>query len=358
MPRTFQTLHDILAHGADTVIDVRSPAEFAKDHIPGAINLPALSNDQRAEIGTMYVQDSAFRARKKGAALVARNVADHLDGPLRDKDGGWQPLVYCWRGGQRSGSFASILSQIGWRAETVAGGYQTFRRLVNQYLYDHPLPHDIILLDGNTGTGKTAMLARLSAQGIQTIDLEGLANHRGSLFGKMHGGQPSQRGFETALAVALTRCDPTRPVVVEAESSKIGKVNLPPSLWTKMCTAPRIMITASLATRAAFLANAYADVTADTADMRRRLQPLRYVRGHATVDAWEAMLEADDLTALAGSLMATHYDTAYAKSRDGQTFDLLGTLHVDALHTDGLDTATAAIIDLVNRANVSAPSDP
>ena len=106
--------------GFDTIIDVRSPAEFAEDHVPGAINLPVLSDEERARVGTIYVQDSPLKVRKIGAALVARNAAIHIEGPLADMDGGWQPLVYCWRGGQRSGSFASILSQIGWRAEVVA----------------------------------------------------------------------------------------------------------------------------------------------------------------------------------------------------------------------------------------------
>jgi len=252
MPLTFATLSDILAHGADTVIDVRSPAEFAEDHIPGATNLPALSNAERAEVGTIYKQVSPFKARKVGAALVARNVAAHLQGPLADKQGGWQPLVYCWRGGQRSGSFASILQQIGWRADTVTGGYQSYRRLVAGMLHDTPLPHGkLILLDGNTGTGKTALLAKLRDRGVQTLDLEGMANHRGSLLGAMDAAQPAQKAFESRIAAALTGCSPDKPVVLEAESSKIGRLSLPPSLWTAMCAAPRIMVTASLQTRAA-----------------------------------------------------------------------------------------------------------
>ena len=357
MPRTFTKLIDILAHGADTIIDVRSPAEFAEDHVPGAINLPALSNTQRAEIGTMYVQDSAFEARKKGAALVARNVADHLDGPLRDKDGSWQPLIYCWRGGQRSGSFASILQQIGWRAETVAGGYQTFRRLVHAYLYDDPLPHRFVLLDGNTGTGKTALLAHLKERGIQTIDLEALANHRGSLLGAMPDEQPAQKGFETALATALITCDPTKPVVLEAESSKIGKLNLPQGLWRAMCAAPRIMVTANLADRAQFLAQTYADISADPARLTARLQPLRYVRGHAVVDDWESSLKAGDLTGLSAALMSEHYDPAYAKSRSAQAVRLLGTVHAETLCDVGLQTAAAQITALINQstATLSAP---
>ncbi|MFN5828613.1 MAG: tRNA 2-selenouridine(34) synthase MnmH, partial [Rhodobacterales bacterium] len=222
MAVTLASLTQVAALGFDDVIDVRAPAEWAEDHIPGAVNLPVLDDAERARVGTIYKRENPFRARKVGAALVARNAAAHLEGPLADKPGGWRPLVYCWRGGQRSGSFASILSQIGWRVETVAGGYKTYRSLVVQALYDAPVPSRVIVLDGNTGTAKTELLALMAERGVQVIDLEGLANHRGSLFGGRAGGQPSQKGFESRLAMALAALDPTRPLVVEAESSKIG----------------------------------------------------------------------------------------------------------------------------------------
>lgn len=347
MPITYETLSAILNHGFDTVIDVRSPAEFSADHIPGAINLPALSNAQRAQVGTIYTQVSAFDARKIGAAMVARNVADHIDTHLHTRDGAWRPLVYCWRGGQRSGSFASILQQIGWRAETVKGGYQSFRRLVHATLYETPLPHRIILLDGNTGTAKTDILARLSARGVQTLDLERLAAHRGSLLGAVAGGQPAQKGFDTRLATALCALDPARVVVVEAESSKIGSINLPEQLWWAMCAAPRILIDAPIAARSAYLATAYADMIADHAELRARLQPLRHIRGHAQVAQWETLLAANDYTALAASLMADHYDPAYAKSRRIAERDVLGTVHAPTLDAAGQEHAADAIMRLV-----------
>ena len=173
MSIAFQTLSDLAAHGFDTVIDVRSPAEFAEDHVPGAINLPVLDDAERARIGTIFKQDSPFAARKLGAALVARNAARHLETALADKPGGWRPLIYCWRGGQRSGSFATILQQVGWRAEVIDGGYRSYRRLVTQAMHDTPLRHRLVLLDGNTGTAKTDLLKLLAAQGNQTVDLEG-----------------------------------------------------------------------------------------------------------------------------------------------------------------------------------------
>ncbi len=341
MKTSFASLTDILNHGFDTVIDVRSPAEFAEDHVPGAINLPALSNDERARVGTIYVQEAPFKARKIGAALVARNVAGHLDGPLKDIEGSWRPLVYCWRGGQRSGSFASILSQIGWRAEVIEGGYQSFRNLVHDVLYDNAVPHRLILLDGNTGTAKTDILHRLRAQGVQVLDLEGLANHRGSLLGEMDGGQPAQKGFETALACALVDLDPTRPTIVEAESSKVGERVVPPSLWAAMKAAPRIEIDAPLDARARYLADAYADVSANSVGLTAKLEILRRHRG-SLVDGWLALLNAGEFEQLARALMDEHYDPTYRSGRTKHGATVLNRFEV-------ADLGEAARADLADQ---------
>ncbi len=315
MPLTLTSLRQVLDLDHDDIIDVRAPAEWAEDHLPGAISLPVLDDEERARVGTIYKQESPFRARKIGAALVAKNAARHLEGALADKPGGWRPLLYCWRGGQRSGSFASILSQIGWRVETVAGGYKSYRTLVAQTLYDTPLPSPLVVLDGNTGTAKTELLALMAGQGVQVIDLEGLANHRGSLFGGRAGGQPSQKAFEGRLALALTRLDPARPVVVEAESSKIGTLSLPPRLWRTMVVAPRISVAAPLAERAGYLSRAYADLTADPAELARVIGKLRPFHAADQIVCWQAMAAAGAFAPLAEELMARHYDPRYAKQR-------------------------------------------
>ncbi len=344
MPIVFDSLDAILNHGFDTVIDVRSPAEFALDHVPGAINLPALDNAQRAAVGTMYKQVSPFDARKVGAGMVVRNIADHIDGPLASKTGAWRPLVYCWRGGQRSGVFRTILSEIGWRAETVQGGYQTFRRLVNRYLYDRPLPHRLVLLDGNTGTAKTAILPRLAARGVQVLDLEGLACHRGSLLGAMPGGQPAQKAFETNLAFALQGLDPNIPVVVEAESSKIGRLTLPPSLWQAMLAAPRIVLNVPLAARATYLTQAYREVIADPQVVADRLRPLRRVRGHAVVDRWVGLSQDGALEDLSLALMQDHYDPAYDKSRRIDEREVIRVVEAAALDDAGQERVADAVV--------------
>ena len=349
MPIAFPTFTALMAHGFDTLIDVRSPAEYALDHIPGAINLPALSNAERATVGTIYKQVSAFDARKIGAVMVARNVAAHVEGPLAQHDGAWRPLVYCWRGGQRSGSFATILQQIGWRADTVQGGYMTYRRLVSAALYDTPLAHRLILLDGYTGTAKTDILARLARRGIQVIDLEGLAQHRGSLLGGMPGGQPAQKRFESRLASALVGLDPAKPVVVEAESSKIGERVIPPMLWQAMCAAPRLVIEAPLAARADWLLTAYADMIADPALLKQRLLPLRQHRPGPVVDNWLALIDRGEFGALTLALMAEHYDLAYAKSRRQSDRVQAGVVRVERLDDAGRDQAADALAWLIDR---------
>lgn len=322
--------------GFDAVIDVRSPSEFVEDHVPGAINLPVLSDAERARVGTIYIQDSPFLARKIGAALVARNAAGHIEGALSGFDGGWQPLVYCWRGGQRSGSFASILSQIGWRAETLTGGYQSYRRLVVTRLYDDPFPAPVVLLDGNTGTAKTEVLHLLAARGVQVIDLEGLANHRGSALGGQ-GDQPSQKAFDSALAAQVSGLDPARPVVIEAESSRVGKLNIPKSVFDAMKAAKRLRITAPVAARAEYLTRAYADVTSDPAGLSARMEPLMRMQGREKVAQWKALVHAGQYTDLAEALIRDHYDPGYQKARARQVAGV-----EDIFETKGLGVSDLA----------------
>jgi tRNA 2-selenouridine synthase len=313
-PVTLTALSDLAGLSADTVIDVRSPSEYAEDHLPGAINLPVLSDAERAEVGTIYKQVSPFDARKLGGALVARNTAGHLDGPLADRQGAWQPLVYCWRGGQRSGAFATILDQVGWRVQLLRGGYKSYRRLVVARLYDDPLSHRLRILDGGTGTAKTRLLHHLAESGAQVLDLEGLARHRGSVLGGMPGGQPEQKMFESQLAMALVRLDPERVTWVEAESSKIGARLVPPTLWAAMVAASRLRVEAPLEERAAYLARAYSDLIEDPETLRRQIDLLRPFHSTETIEGWHTFADAGEWQALARGLMADHYDARYAKS--------------------------------------------
>lgn len=350
MKLTLTEIAQLATLPVDTLIDARSPAEYAEDHLPGAINLPSLSDDERAEVGTIYVQDDRFKARRVGAALVARNVAAHLEGPLSAKDGSWRPLVYCWRGGQRSGSFASILDQIGWRVSLLDGGYRAYRRLVVNMLYEAELALTPVLLDGNTGTAKTRLLELLEAQGVQVIDLEGLANHRGSALGARPGGQPTQKLFEGRLAQRIAALDPARPVVIEAESHKVGTRIVPPSLWTAMKNAPVIRVTAPVAARAAYLATAYGDMTGQPGALKQNLDLLRHLRGHETVDHWQRMVDAQDFTALARELIVQHYDPGYENARARHDLATPQTVDLDTLDDAGLTAALPGLIDAIKRA--------
>jgi tRNA 2-selenouridine synthase len=347
MAITLTSLADLPAFDFDDIIDVRAPAEFAEDHLPGAISLPVLDDAERARVGTIYKQVSPFTARKVGAALVARNAALHLEGPLADRPGGWRPLVYCWRGGQRSGSFATILGQIGWRVETLVGGYKTWRGLVVKAVYDTPVPAPVVVLDGNTGSAKTDILNLLPGLGVQVIDLEGIARHRGSLFGNL-GPQPSQKAFEGALALALARLDPTRPVVVEAESSKIGNCRLPPEIWKAMVAAPRIAIAAPRAARAEYLARAYGDLTADATRLTATVDLLRPAHPREVIEGWQALAASGDFQTLADSLMERHYDPRYGKHRERMAVPL-AEVPAPRLLPEDLPGIAAAVVAAVGK---------
>ncbi|MEO1422480.1 MAG: tRNA 2-selenouridine(34) synthase MnmH [Pseudomonadota bacterium] len=350
MALTFPTLSALADAPFDEIIDVRSPAEFAEDHVPGAISLPVMSNAERARVGTIYVQESRFVARKLGAAIVARNVAAHIDAHFTHKPTGYRPLVYCWRGGQRSGAMATILGQIGWRVETVDGGYRSYRRLVADRLYNRPLGLNLVLLDGNTGCAKTDLLHLLAARGVQMIDLEGLAHHRGSVFGGYADApQPAQKGFESALAQAIEALDPARPVVVEAESNKIGSVLLPPTLWEAMRAAPRVEVRAAIAERARYLTGRYADIVADPDRLTDLIGRLGRLHPKDRIEEWHALGVAGDHAALAESLMVHHYDPTYQRSR-GRWPGAVVALEVRSLDAQGLATAADRLAPMVAEA--------
>ena len=332
----------------DAIIDVRSPGEFEEDRIPGAINLPVLSNEERAEVGTIYVQESRFKARRIGAAHVARNVARHIETALADKPAKFRPLVYCWRGGMRSGSMATILSQIGWRVGVLNGGYKTWRRDVVEGLRREDRPLNIILLDGQTGTAKSGILAQLSSLGVQTIDLETHATHRGSVFGGFAGRpQPTQKCFESLIWRELRELDPARPIVIEAESLRIGAREVPPVLWRQMLAAPRITVAAAPNVRARYLVRAYHDVVSNKAEIERAITSLAPFHRKTQVEEWRAMAATDEFEALAESLMRLHYDPLYDRGRKRTNAAPLPSLALDRLDEEAIASAAKEIAEIV-----------
>ena len=330
----------------DAIIDVRSPAEFADDHMPGAISLAVLSNEERAKVGTIYKQESPFRANRIGGAIVARNIAHHLETALADKPKSWRPLVYCWRGGMRSNAMATILSSVGWPTGVVKGGYRTWRREVVEGLdCDEPLL-PVHLIDGQTGTGKTALLHALAEQGGQVIDLEGLANHRGSAFGDMGDGtQPAQRLFETEIWDQLRRMDLSKPVFVEAESALVGQRRVPRRLWRSMLAAPRIEMHMSLDVRADFLVRTYTDIIAEAPRLAAAIGKLKGIQSKETIEAWLALAGQKNFMELARQLMQQHYDPLYARSRKRREDDVVSVLELKDLSAESLTKVAQGLLD-------------
>ena len=307
-------VHD--RHGFDTLIDARSPAEFAIDHIPGAINCPVLDNEERRIVGTIYKQTGAFEARRVGGAMVAANLARHLRERFADKPANWKPLVYCWRGGLRSGSMTTWLRLVGWDAQQLAGGYKSWRRYVIDTIEERAPTLPLVVVCGATGSAKTRVLHALAAQGRQTLDLEGLACHKGSLLGALPGvPQPSQTAFETAIAAVLEAVDPSQPLFVEGESRRIGRLNVPLPLVERMRSSPVVEVCVPHAARLDYLLRDYAYLGDEPAWLAGQFEPLKPLHGKEVITAWQAMAMAGDLPQLFSELATRHYDPAYARSQ-------------------------------------------
>ena len=313
----------------DTIIDARSESEFALDHLPLAVNWPTLNDQERHAIGTMYVQVNAFEAKKRGAAIAARNIAAHIDREVIDKPKDWKPLTYCWRGGKRSGSLALILDQIGFRVTLLEGGYKAFRAAMLLDIARVVPGLQFRVVCGTTGSGKTRLLQALQAQGAQVIDLEALANHRSSVLGAIPGvAQPSQKRFDTLVWDALRRFDPTRPVFVESESKKVGNVAVPMPLIEAMRASPCLNLILPDPERVALLVEDYSFFVQDAELFCSRLDVLIEFRGRAVVEAWKASVRAGMNEAVVQSLLTEHYDPGYLQSmrRNFTQFPLAQTL--------------------------------
>jgi len=299
----------------DAILDARSPAEFAQDHLPGARSLPVLGDDERARIGTIYKQESPFEAKRQGAALVSRNIARHLEGPLAGQPRGWRPLVYCWRGGKRSGAFAHVLREVGWDARTLEGGYQAYRRWIVEQLAQRPGEFRFRVVHGATGSGKSRLLHALARAGAQVLDLEALAAHRGSVLGNLPGQpQPPQKLFESRLYAALAALAPSQPVFVEGESRKIGQIQVPEALITAMRASECVLLEADAPTRVALLMEEYRHFFGDPASLGAQLDCLAPLHGRERVESWKALAAQGAFDALVARLLEEHYDPAYRRS--------------------------------------------
>jgi tRNA 2-selenouridine synthase len=341
----------------DEIIDVRTPLEFAEDHVPGAINAPVLSNEERVIVGTMY-KDSPFEATRVGAALAAHNIARHLETTFADRPRNWRPLIYCWRGGKRSGSMTAMFNMIGWRARQLEGGYKAYRHTVVDALGSLPRAFRYIVLAGPTGSGKTRLLKALGAVGAQILDLEGLAAHRGSLLGALPTrSQPSQKSFDTALVQTLHALDAEQPVFVEAESRRIGAITLPVSLVEQLHDAACIVVEVKREERVALLLEEYGHLLDDQAYFREQLVKLTPLHGRERIERWCRMLDQGCRAELSEALIAEHYDPAYTRSTRRHYPKLAKSLHFAFEPMTG-DAPTQARALLAKLQTMSAASEP
>lgn len=312
------SFEDVLSRldGFDAIIDARTPAEFALDHLPGAINCPVLDDAQRIEVGTLYKQVNAFEAKKVGAAMVAKNIAHHIETLWRDKPRDWHPLIYCWRGGNRSGAMAHILAKIGWPAIQLDGGYKAYRNYVSQALAQEPAVQFKVIC-GTTGSGKSRLLEVLRGIGAQVLDLEQLAAHRGSVLGNLPSQpQPTQKAFESAIWQCLRHFDASRPVFVESESKKVGNLRVPEAVMEKMRASPCIALELSRPNRVRLLMEDYEHFALNPAILNPQLDCLLSLHGREKIGRWHDMANTGRMPELVEELLVDHYDPAYLRSID------------------------------------------
>jgi len=335
----------------DAIIDVRSPAEFAEDHLPGAINCPVLDNDERAQVGLMYKTVGAFEAKKLGAALVAKNIAHHIQSRFLDTPQSWKPLVYCWRGGNRSGAMALILARIGWPVAQLHGGYKAYRNHVNTEMAALPRAFVFNVLCGPTGSGKSRLLRVLHGQGAQVLDLEQLAAHRGSVLGDLPAAaQPSQKRFESLLWEALRGFDPKRPVFIEAESKKVGKLRVPDALMDSMRASPCIRVELPIGQRVDLLMREYAHFVAQPALLNAQLDFLIPLHGRKIIAHWQQLALSGNMPELVAALLHRHYDPVYLQSirRNFSRLDQARTLTLPDISNDAFQHAARQLSAAAN----------
>jgi tRNA 2-selenouridine synthase len=341
----------------DAIIDARTPAEYALDHIPGAVSAPVLDDAERAEVGTLYKQVSPFEAKKLGAALIAKNVARHIEMTFGKNDKAWRPLIYCWRGGKRSGAMAHILREVGWDARTLEGGYRAYRRWVVDQLATVPGEAEFVVVHGPTGSGKSRFLGALRKAGAQVLDLEALAAHRGSVLGGLPGEpQPSQKWFESQLLAALEQFDRARPVFAEGESKKIGEIQVPEALMARMRASRCVVLDTPLDARVTLLLDEYRHFLSDRAALDAQLDCLVALHGGERIGEWKALAAAGKWREFVERLLVQHYDPAYRRSSMRNFAELQ---HAPVVKIESADEAAFAraarnITDVVRNSAVEA----
>ena len=330
----------------DTIIDVRSPSEFEIDHIVGAINCPILYDDERQKVGTIYKQISSFKAKIIGSSLSAKNIAFHIEKEFLEKKGSWKPLIYCWRGGQRSKAFSIVLSEVGWRTYQLSGGYKEYRNDIIKYLDNIGMKLKIILISGKTGSAKTKILHSIRDQGAQILDLEGLARHKGSLLGAIPNlKQPSQKFFESLLFYEINKLNLKKNIFIEAESSKVGNVHIPKSIWSNMILSKRIEVVADVNTRAKFLIDDYQYMCKNPILIKPIIKGLKTRLSNNLIDSWEKLIDEKKWFELTKSFLENHYDSSYSSNTIKNDRKVIRELQATTLNNDDIKNIAKIIIN-------------
>ena len=330
----------------DTIIDVRSPSEYEIDHIVGSINCPILYDDERQKVGTIYKQISSFKAKIIGSSISAKNIAYHIEKEFLEKKGSWKPLIYCWRGGQRSKAFSIVLSEVGWRTYQLSGGYKEYRNDIIKYLNNTGMKLKIILVSGKTGSAKTRILQSIKDQGGQILDLEGLARHKGSLLGSIPNlKQPSQKLFESLLFYEINKLNLKKYIFIEAESSKVGNVHIPKSIWSNMILSKRIEVVADVNTRAKFLIDDYHYMCENPVLIKPMIKGLKSRLSNDLIDSWEKLIDEKKWFELTKSFLENHYDSSYSSNTIKNDRKVLKEVHATTLNNDDIKKIAKIIIN-------------
>lgn len=317
-------IHDFMSESAGHLtLDVRSQREYETGHIPHALNLPLFNNEERAKVGTTYKQVGKEKAIEQGLDIVGPKMGDfvrYVKPLVRDK----KIFVHCWRGGMRSGSMAWLFSQMGYEVCTLSGGYKAYRRYV---LDDLARPRRLAIIGGRTGSGKTELLHLLRERGEQILDIEGLANHRGSAFGAIGlAPQPATEHFENLMHLQLSQLDDSRRIWLEDESKNTGSCVITDGFWKQMRTAPLYVIDMEREARVTRLVRDYSSL--DAAALEASIRQIEKRLGNEAMKQAIAALHSGDHTTVV-RLTLHYYDKAYDHSLTNRAAHTIKRIHTD-----------------------------
>lgn len=309
-----------------TTLDVRSPGEFASGHVPGAINLPLFDDEERAEVGTLYKNSGRDAAVLRGLKLAGQKMADLVVQATTAANGSKEVLVHCWRGGMRSQSIGWLLNTAGMRPAILEGGYKAFRKLANDS-FEKTWPLQVV--SGLTGAGKTRVLKMLESAGEQVLDLEGLANHRGSAFGGIgQANQPTTEQFSNLVFAKLDSFEPEKPIWVEDEGHNVGSVVVPTPLYERLRHSPGIIFETSAELRIQNLLEDYGDLPSD--ELEASVDRIRKRLGPQNADAAIASIRSGDIRS-AIEMVLGYYDKFYTKSTLSMPRGEMPTIQMEGL---------------------------